>query len=353
MLDGHSRPLLKCPGPSARLRQSGSNSCVQARWCCGRLAWKAGARAFHWPADARLSSLVRQPVNHGLTVARDRPFESLGNQIRKSVPPEQFASVRSPKPMAIARPSASHSVSLRFLSAVVSRVAESSQSKQRCWFCTASLALGACLGLASIWLRASPRRRRESDPSAEGRPERDRDRVERRAFRQFSFLGLQTVHGSLSRIEAVNARGGVYGRKIKLISLDDGYEPARAVTNTQELLVDDDVFAVFDYVGTPTSTKIYRSDESRARADAGFFTGAEALRTPFRPFMFHVRDSYYAEAEAAVALFADQLQAHQDRRSVPRRRVWTGGAGGFGARDEEAQPVGDRHRHVHAREPRR
>ena len=125
---------------------------------------------------------------------------------------------------------------------------------------------------------------------------------------QSSFLGLQTVHGSLARIEEVNASGGVHGRKIKLISLDDGYEPARAVTNTQQLLVDNDVFALFDYVGTPTSTKIIDLTNRARVPTLGFFTGAEALRTPFRPFMFHVRDSYYAEAEAAIALFADQLK---------------------------------------------
>ena len=211
--------------------------------------------------------------------------------------------------MAIARPSASHSVSLRFLSAVVSRVAESSQSKQRCWFCTASLALGACLGLSSIIGCA---RHHVDDASQTHQPKVSPTEIvigsSAALSGQSSFLGLQTVHGSLARIEAVNASGGVYGRKIKLISLDDGYEPARAVTNTQELLVDDNVFALFDYVGTPTSTKIIDLTNRARVPTLGFFTGAEALRTPFRPFMFHVRDSYYAEAEAAVALFADQLK---------------------------------------------
>ncbi|NUQ76228.1 MAG: ABC transporter substrate-binding protein [Polyangiaceae bacterium] len=123
-----------------------------------------------------------------------------------------------------------------------------------------------------------------------------------------AFLGTQTLHGSLAKLRDVNEKGGVHGRTIRLVSLDDGYDPARAVTNTQQLLVDDRVFALFDYVGTPTSVKIIDLTE-RARVPAlGFFTGAEPLRTPHRRWMFHVRDSYYAEAEGAVALLVDRLR---------------------------------------------
>ncbi|MBK7401949.1 MAG: ABC transporter substrate-binding protein [Myxococcales bacterium] len=125
---------------------------------------------------------------------------------------------------------------------------------------------------------------------------------------QASFLGTQTIHGSLAKIQEVNAKGGIHGRKVRLVSLDDGYDPARAVTNTQQLLADEGVFALFDYVGTPTSVKIIDLTE-RAKVPAlGFFTGAEPLRTPLRKWMFHVRDSYYSEAEGAVALLVDRLK---------------------------------------------
>ncbi len=122
-----------------------------------------------------------------------------------------------------------------------------------------------------------------------------------------AFLGTQTVHGSLAKLRDVNDKGGIHGRKIRLVSLDDGYDPARAVTNTQQLLADEGVFALFDYVGTPTSVKIVDLTE-RARVPAlGFFTGAEPLRTPHRRWMFHVRDSYYSEAEGAIQLLSDKL----------------------------------------------
>ena len=122
-----------------------------------------------------------------------------------------------------------------------------------------------------------------------------------------SFLGTQYIHGSLSYLNEINSQGGVNGRKIRLISYDDQYDPPETVANTQKLINQDNVFALFDYVGTPTSVKIIDMVHEAKIPALGFFTGAELLRTPFRPFMFHVRDSYYAEAEGAIAYFVDKL----------------------------------------------
>ncbi len=121
------------------------------------------------------------------------------------------------------------------------------------------------------------------------------------------FLGTQTVHGSLSYINEINEQGGIYGRKIRLITYDDQYDPPKTVTNTQRLINQDKVFALFDYVGTPTSVKIMDIVHEAEIPALGFFTGAEALRTPYKPYIFHVRDSYYSEAEGAVAYFVDML----------------------------------------------
>jgi ABC-type branched-subunit amino acid transport system substrate-binding protein len=122
-----------------------------------------------------------------------------------------------------------------------------------------------------------------------------------------SFLGTQYVNGSLACFKEVNAAGGVHGRKLRLISYDDAYDPPRTVANTLKLIHDDRVFMLFDYVGTPTSVRIIESVHEQGIPALGFFTGAEALRTPFRPQMFHLRGSYYAEVEGAVRYFADQL----------------------------------------------
>ena len=121
------------------------------------------------------------------------------------------------------------------------------------------------------------------------------------------FLGNQYTHGALSWFNEVNAAGGVHGRKIRLISYDDQYDPPQTVKNTEKLIKDDKAFMLFGYVGTPTSVKIIDLVHEHQVPAFGFLTGAEPLRTPFRPYMFHVRASYYEEVEGALAYFVDQL----------------------------------------------
>lgn len=121
------------------------------------------------------------------------------------------------------------------------------------------------------------------------------------------FLGTQYTRGSQIYFNEVNAAGGIHGRQIRLLSLDDGYDPPRTVENTRRLIDVDQVFMLFGYVGTPTSVKIIGAVHAAEIPAFGFFTGAEALRTPFRTQMFHVRASYYGEAEAAVRYFVDIL----------------------------------------------
>src|SRR4030081_2707897 len=67
-----------------------------------------------------------------------------------------------------------------------------------------------------------------------------------------SELGTEMRAGAIAYFQQVNASGGIHGRKIELSTLEDGYEPERAVANTKKL-IDDGVFLLFGYVGTPTS----------------------------------------------------------------------------------------------------
>lgn len=122
-----------------------------------------------------------------------------------------------------------------------------------------------------------------------------------------SFLGTQYLRGSRACIAEINARGGIHGRRIRLLSYDDAYDPPRTVANTMKLITDDEVFMLFDYVGTPTSVRVVDAIHEHRIPTLGFFTGAEPLRTPFRAQMFHLRASYYAEVEAAVKFFAQTL----------------------------------------------
>ena len=104
-----------------------------------------------------------------------------------------------------------------------------------------------------------------------------------------------------------NRRGGVHGRRLELASLDDSYEPEAAVTNTQQLIESDGVFALIGEVGTPTSRS---ATPVAAAAQVPFiapFTGAEFLRSEDWRNIINLRSSYYQETEEIVArLIADQ-----------------------------------------------
>ena len=113
-------------------------------------------------------------------------------------------------------------------------------------------------------------------------------------------LGIQMRNGLKAYFDEVNAKGGVQGRKIELITLDDGYEPARTVPNTKKLIEENKVFALIGYVGTPTSVPAVPVFTEAKVPFIGPFTGAESLRAPFNRYIFHVRASYYDETDKIV-----------------------------------------------------
>jgi branched-chain amino acid transport system substrate-binding protein len=69
-------------------------------------------------------------------------------------------------------------------------------------------------------------------------------------------LGKGIRLGSQVYIDKINQAGGVHGRKLVVKSYDDGYEPRKTVGATKKLIEEDKVFALFGYVGAPTSTAI-------------------------------------------------------------------------------------------------
>ncbi|WP_136416851.1 ABC transporter substrate-binding protein [Herbaspirillum sp. ST 5-3] len=112
-------------------------------------------------------------------------------------------------------------------------------------------------------------------------------------------LGVQFRDGALCHFESINARGGIGGRKIELRTLDDGYDPERCAANTRRL-IDEGVFALFGYVGTATSMAALRYANESQKLFFAPFSGSEALRIPFSPYVFHIRASYVDETTAIV-----------------------------------------------------
>lgn len=115
-------------------------------------------------------------------------------------------------------------------------------------------------------------------------------------------LGTEMRAGALAYFEFVNSHGGVNGRTIVLRSLDDGYEPDRALANTRRFIEGDDVFALFGYVGTPTTVAALPAITAARIPLIGPYTGAEALRKPVNRYVFNVRASYFRETDQLVEL---------------------------------------------------
>ena len=120
-----------------------------------------------------------------------------------------------------------------------------------------------------------------------------------------SELGTEMRAGAAAYFKLVNAAGGVNGRKIELRSLDDGYEGDRAAANTKKL-IDDGVFLLFGYVGTPTSNASKPIFTAARVPFVGPFTGAESLRAPVNRYIFNVRASYFDETEKIVGQVTGQ-----------------------------------------------
>lgn len=112
-------------------------------------------------------------------------------------------------------------------------------------------------------------------------------------------LGVQFQAGAKLAFEQVNAQGGIGRRTIEIRTLDDGYEPDRCAENTRKLLADD-VFALFGYIGTPTSLAALPLFTQARVPFFAPFTGALGLRKPFNRLIFHVRASYDDETELIV-----------------------------------------------------
>lgn len=120
-------------------------------------------------------------------------------------------------------------------------------------------------------------------------------------------LGIELYRGAQACFNAVNHRGGIHGRTIGIAPLDDGYNPMPAVDNTVRLVEDEDVFGLFGYVGTPTTTRVIPLLRRYARQNQLMLfplTGAEPLRRPpYDKWIFNLRPSYSNETRGLVENF--------------------------------------------------
>ena len=113
-------------------------------------------------------------------------------------------------------------------------------------------------------------------------------------------LGRDYREGAIAWFAELNRRGGVHGREIRLVSLDDRYEPALTLTNTRRLIGADRAFILFGYVGTPTVKAVLPLLKREQIPLVAPLTGAQLLRVPPQPLIFNLRASYQAEIDRIV-----------------------------------------------------
>ena len=121
---------------------------------------------------------------------------------------------------------------------------------------------------------------------------------------------LQYGAGARLLFDAVNADGGVFGRKISLKTLDDGFDPKRAVENTRKLIDEDKVFMLFNSTGTAQTAAVLPLLKDSNTILFGPVTGASSFRETVNPQLFHVRASY---ADETKKIFTQLKQIGVDR----------------------------------------
>ena len=110
----------------------------------------------------------------------------------------------------------------------------------------------------------------------------------------------ESLAGAMLYLDRVNAKGGVGGQKIELLSMDDKFEPALAAENARELIEKKNVVAMFLTRGTPHTEAIIPWLNKYHVPLVGPSTGAMVLHQPVQKYIFNVRATYQHEAEKAI-----------------------------------------------------
>ncbi len=114
-------------------------------------------------------------------------------------------------------------------------------------------------------------------------------------------LGKNMQLGIEAYFKRVNDAGGIKGNTLKLVAMDDGYEPARAAPNMRKLIDEENVLAVLGNVGTPTAIVTVPIANEKKTLLFGAFTGAGVLRKdPPERYVINYRASYAEETAAMI-----------------------------------------------------
>jgi branched-chain amino acid transport system substrate-binding protein len=141
-------------------------------------------------------------------------------------------------------------------------------------------------------------------------------------------LGRQMKLGIDTMFSAINAGGGINGRKVRLIAADDGYEPSRTADAMKQLFEKDEVFGIVGNVGTPTAMVALPYALEQKMLFFGAFTGAGLLRRdPPDRYVFNYRASYAEETDAMVRYLVKVRRLRPEQIAIFAQQDGYGDAG--------------------------
>src|SRR3984885_6730823 len=117
-----------------------------------------------------------------------------------------------------------------------------------------------------------------------------------------AYSGPASAYGMIGKTEEayfrmINDQGGINGRKINFISYDDGYSPPKTVEQTRKLIESDEVFLIFNSLGTPTQTAVQKYQNAKKVPQLFVATGASKWNDPSNfPWTMGFQPSYRVEA---------------------------------------------------------
>src|ERR1700745_1988940 len=117
-----------------------------------------------------------------------------------------------------------------------------------------------------------------------------------------AYSGPASAYGIIGKTEEayfrmINDAGGVNGRKINFISYDDGYSPPKTVEQVRKLIESDEVFLIFNALGTPTQSAVQKYQNTKKVPQLFLATGASKWNDPKDfPWTMVFQPSYRVEA---------------------------------------------------------
>jgi ABC-type branched-subunit amino acid transport system substrate-binding protein len=117
--------------------------------------------------------------------------------------------------------------------------------------------------------------------------------------------------GAKAYFAYINAHGGINGRKLTLIALDDGYDPARTLTNVKRLVLLNHVFALLDVVGTANNLTVLPFLTQQEVPSVAALSGSSLLRQPFHKYLFPLIVTYTEEGRVLTDYAVHALHARR------------------------------------------